>query len=508
MEALFLGIDAGTTTIKAGVYDLKGNEVSLAARSTKPVRTPEGSVQQDMNAEWREVAATIREVVNNCQSRGQIQAIGVTAQGDGLWMLDEKRQPVQPAVLWIDGRSRVLIERWDRAGILDKSGRVVFAGSPLAFSAWFYENQPEVMAKARHILFCKDWIKYRLTGELATDETDLSDASLINVRARQFSPELLKVFGVEPLLELLPPVFKSTDIIGYVTEEAAAATRLPVGIPVVNGMIDVAASAIGTGVLEPSTACSIVGTTVYSEIVVDQVNGIGRKTENQPSLICHGQDDRWLLTAGTMLGTPNLDWFLEQFYPHERRLSLADPELVAELQQIPAGSDGIIFHPYLGEGGERAPFVKPTAAAQFFGLKAHHTRHHLTRAVCEGVAYSMRDCYDSFPIDPKFIRFAGGGSKSSFWSQIFASCVGKPIEVTYGDEIGAKGAAIIAAVGQGSFASLDEGMAEMVRVKTTYEPVPEEYQVYSEGFALYTTLRKSLWDIWDQRSRFLNNNTF
>ncbi|HMQ55602.1 MAG TPA: FGGY-family carbohydrate kinase [Anaerolineae bacterium] len=508
MEALFLGIDAGTTTTKAGVYDLKGNEVSLASRSTKPVHTPDGSVLQDMNAEWREVAATIREAVHDSRDRGRIQAIGVTAQGDGLWMLDKKLQPVQEAVLWIDGRSRAVIERWDRAGILGKSGRVVFSGSPLAFSAWFYKNRPEVIATARHILFCKDWIKYCLTGELATDETDLSDASLIDVRARRFSPELLELFGVEPLLELLPPIYKSTDVIGYVTPEAAAATGLQPGIPVVNGMIDVAASAIGTGVLEPYTACSIVGTTVYNEIVVDKVNEIGRKTENQPSLICHGQDDRWLLTFGTMLGTPNLDWFLDRFCAGERRLSLADPELVAALKEVPVGSDGIIFHPYLGEGGERAPFVKPTAAAQFFGLKAHHTRYHLVRAVCEGVAYSMRDCFDSFPIEPKFIRIAGGGSKSSFWCQIFASCLGKPIEVTHGDEIGAKGAAIIAAVGQGHFASLDEAIGEMVRVKTTYDPVLEAYRTYSEGFALYTALRKSLWNLWEQRNRFLNTNTF
>jgi xylulokinase/L-xylulokinase len=459
-----------------------------------------------MNIEWRKVAETVRKVVDATRSQGQIRAIGVTAQGDGLWMLDENLQPVQDAVLWIDGRAGSLIERWDRAGILGKSGRVLFSGSPLALSAWFYENRPEVMARAKHILFCKDWIKYCLTGELATDETDLSDASLIDVRTRQFSRELLEAFGVEPILELLPPVHKSTDVIGYVTEEAAAATGLDPGIPVVNGMIDVAASAIGTGVLEPSAACSIVGTTVYNEIVIDQVTGIGRKTENEPSLICHGQGDRWLLTFGTMMGTPNLDWFLDQVCAGERKLTLADPEFEAALEKLPVGSDGITFHPYLGQGGERAPFVKPTAAAGFFGLKAHHTRNHLARAVCEGVAYSMRDCYASFPIEPKFIRIAGGGSKSSFWSQMFASCIGKPIEITYGDEIGAKGAAVIAAVGQEEFPGLLEGTEEMVRVKTTYEPVPEDHRIYSDGFALYTALRKSLWEIWEQRGRFLGKH--
>ncbi|MDK2963816.1 MAG: hypothetical protein PWQ29_1210 [Verrucomicrobiota bacterium] len=477
--------------------------MSSSSRLTHPYRGADGTVSQDMVVSWREVSATIRDTVKSIEGKGEIKAIGVTGQGDGFWPLDKNFKPVQDALLWIDGRTCSIISRWDEMGIIGNSGRVVFSGSPLAYATWYAENKPEVLEKTQYILFCKDWIKYCLTGEIVTDPTDLSDASLIDVQKRAFSRALLKDFDMEEILEKLPPMKKSTEIIGYITEAASRQTGLNKGIPVVNGMIDIAASVIGAGVIDPSVACTIVGTTLFNEIVIDNSHFRDLKGSNRPSLICHGTENRWLLAFGTMTGTPNIDWFLSKLFDQSCNSSLADKELVQELERIPAGSDGIFYHPYLGEGGERAPFFKPTAAAQFTGLKSRHSKYHLIRAVCEGVAYSMKDCYANFPIDPKMIRIAGGGSKCDFWCQIFANCVGKPIQVTYGDEIGAKGAAITAAASIGYFNSLEEGMASMVRVAKSFDPQPMEKQIYSDGYRLYQKIVRSMWDIWDENKNFI-----
>jgi xylulokinase/L-xylulokinase len=353
-------------------------------------------------------------------------------------------------------------------------------------------------------LFCKDWIKFCLTGEIVTDPTDLSDASLIDVRKRAFSQSLLGNFGMDTLLQKLPPMEKSTTIIGSVTGKAAQLTGLKQGLPVVNGMIDVAASAIGTGVIDPSMACTIVGTTLFNEIVIDDINGLSAKGSNKPSLICHGLDDRWLLTYGTMTGTPNIDWLLSILYEKSCGLCLSDVHLIEELERVGAGSDGVMYHPYLGEGGERAPFVKPSASAQFFGLKSRHSKHHMIRAACEGVAYSMKDCYEKFPIDPKVIRIAGGGSKSDFWCKIFANCVGKPIQVTLGDEIGAKGAAITAATSVGFFGSLEEGMDAMIKVAKQFEPDPNQASIYKDGYAIYRKIIDAMWEVWDENEKFVD----
>jgi len=503
LESFFLGIDAGTTTIKTCVFDARGNEVSLSARHADPLRGSDGTVSQDMGLLWMEVVSTIRDVLKAVEGKGEIKAIGVTGQGDGFWALDEQLKPVQDALLWIDGRTRSIISRWDEMGIIGNSGRVVFSGSPLAYASWYAENAPEVLEKSRYILFCKDWIKYCLTGEIVTDPSDLSDASLIDVRKRAFSRPLLKSFDMETLLQKLPPMEKSTMIIGHVTGEAAQLTGLKLGIPVANGMIDVAASAIGTGVVDPSMACSIVGTTLFNEIVIDNLSGLEMEGSARPSLICHGLEDRWLLAYGTMTGTPNVDWFLSRLLDRSCGLCLSDAQFVEELEHVGAGSGGIFYHPYLGAGGERAPFVKPSASAQFIGLKSRHSKYHMIRAVCEGVAYSMKDCYEKFPIDPKVIRIAGGGSKNDFWCRIFSSCVGKPIQVTYGDEIGAKGAAITAATSIGFFSSLEEGMDAMISVAKCFEPQPSEANLYQDGYNIYRKIVDAMWDVWDEHEKFV-----
>lgn len=493
MDALFLGIDAGTTKIKTVLFDQKGNELKFARRQMAPVYNDFGNVLADMNEVWNMVVETIREVTQDSKQFGEIKAIGITAQGDGLWMLDKDKKPFHPAVLWLDGRATSYINRWNREGILNASGRVVFAGSTLPYSVWHYDNEPDTMKKAKHVLFCKDWIKYCLTGKIVTDPTDLSDASLIRASEGEYNGELLGKFHAEQLLELLPPIAGSTDVVGYVSEAAAEATGLEARIPVVNGAIDVVCTAVGSGVYERDTAVSIVGTTVYSEMATDSLDLMEDAGDTPPSVICHAAKDRWLLAYGTMMGAPNVDWFMREMFHGE--LSFEDAE--RRIKKIAAGADGIIFLPFLAEGGERAPFVKSTASAQFYGMKAHHSIDHMLRAVYEGVALSMKDCYEHFPEKPTSIRLSGGGSASDIWCQIFADCAKRPVETIYGNEVGARGAAIAAGVGVGFFSDVSEGIREMVKVKRTFEPNEEACEKYDRIYAVYTELCRRLWDVWD-----------
>ena len=503
MQAIFLGIDVGTTKVKSVLFDENGRELKLARRNTAPKCSSDGSMLQDMYLMWDMVAETIAEVIQNITDYGEIKAIGITAQGDGLWLIDKAGKPLADAMLWTDGRAAPYISKWQDQSILGASGRVVFAGSPLALSAWNYDHCQSIMDQAKNFLFCKDWIKYCLTNTISTDRTDLSDASLISVRTRDYDYGLLDMFGVPKLKNLLPPIRPSHEIIGTVTPEAAAKTGLKAGIPVINGMIDVAAAAIGNGVINSMDACSIIGTTVYNEIVVDNLDIIGHPDGKTASTICHALEDRWLLTLGTMVGTPNLDWFIREFYSNICDLATIEQSL----KKIGPGSGGIIFHPYLGQGGERAPFVKPSAAAQFFGLKIHHTREHMLRSVYEGIAYSMKDCYEHFPVLPNTIRLAGGGSNSEFWCQMFASCVGLPVQIMEGNEIGARGAAIAAAVGSGSFSSYQDAINQMVHVNKTYEPIDAEFQIYDENYELYKDLYTDVWNAWDKRESLWKSET-
>lgn len=498
MKALFLGVDIGTTKVKTVLFDETGQELKLARRDTNPDCRKDGSAYQDMNLLWDMVAETIQEAVQGVSEYGEIKSVGITGQGDGLWLLDQNKRPLDSATLWIDGRAASYIEKWEREKIIQLSGRIAFSGSPLALGAWYYDQEPEKMERARYLVFCKDWIKYCLTGEIVTDTSDLSDASLVDVWSRKYKRELLRKFKMEQLCDLLPPIRPSMEIIGTVTKEASKKTGLPVGTPVVNGMIDVAATAFGNGIFHGMESCSIVGTTVYNEMVVNSLDSFQVKEES-PSIVCYAEEGKWLMTMGTMLGTPNLDWFVNTFYTSQGcPFTFAEEEI--KMEQVGAGSGGILFHPFLGQGGERAPFVKPSAAGQFFGIKSNHTREHLLRSVYEGIAYSMKDCYQRFPNQPKAVRIAGGGSASEFWCQMFASCLNKTIQVTSGNEIGARGSAILSAIASGYFDNMHQGMEQMIHITKEFEPKQEENKIYEMNYQLYTELYRANWSIWDRRA--------
>jgi len=398
-----------------------------------------------MDELWQTVKDCLRDVgVRLKELKREIAAIGITSTGDGTWIIDKKGKAVRGGILWCDGRAGKVVNRLHAQGIahqaFDICGTSVFTGSQAAQLLWLRENEPESLQRAHVIFHAKDWLFYKLTGLATSDETDES-LTMLRMTTRQYDPELFKIFGIEDLFPKFPPLKPTVGNVAPLLPEVAADLDLPRGLAVGSGPMDVAACALGTGAIEHGQASSILGTAGIHEVIMKEPNLEPRMVG---MTLCHGLRGRWIRMMAAMTATPNLEWFLKElgtgFSLEAREVGTDLYEHVEKLaDSVPVGSDGVIFHPYLFPGGERGPFVKPSARASFSGLNLNHTGKHLLRAVYEGVAYATLDCYRNMPVDPATVFLSGGGAKSPVWCQIVADCLGKTVSVPEGSQFGAKG---------------------------------------------------------------------
>lgn len=504
-DGYVLGIDAGTSVVKAAIFDIHGHEMSRGARNV-PIHNPEPHLaEEDMEQVWVAAADAIREALTGSAVRpDEVLAVSVTGQGDGNWMINAAGEPIGPAYLWTDGRAGEIIDRWYADGTVSRqfeiSGSGPYAGTSTALLRWRLENRPQDLAEGNVHLWCKDWIVYKLTGDISTDP---SDASLggIDTRRRDWSDEVLDILGISEAKAVLPRIRKPTDLCGEVTEHAAAVSGLRPATPVFKGQMDITASSLGVGVARPGDAMAVIGT---AGIVTVATDDLGDRIEPRDVgwTIPHSPDT-WIRALGMNCCTPNLDWYLREFGAAFRQEASATTQgnLFAHLdtivQEAPVGAGGVIYHGYLAPGGERAPFVKPSARGSFNGITGSHTRNHLLRAVYEGVAYGIRDCLDAIPTAVDTVRMAGGGANSAVWCQIFADVLGRRIVVPAGTEFGAKGAAIVAGVGLGAYDSYAAGVDATVEIVREYEPVASRTEIYDEYFAVYRDIRESTAREWD-----------
>lgn len=503
MKKFLIGIDAGTSMVKSVVFDEEGNELAVARQRTAVLNPRPNWDEQDMNEVWEAVVKTIKEAVTKSGVTGkEICAIGVTGQGDGCWLIDEKGNPVRPAILWSDGRAGDLIARWQAEGISDKAykilGSVLFSGVQAAIIKWLDENEPESLTRSRWALYCKDWLKYKLTGEITTDETD-GCVPHFDIAKRRYSEELLKMYGTLKYEYLLPTVKAPLENHAPLSQKAASLLGLPSGIPVIGGPFDVIATATGVGAIHSGDACSIIGTTCFNEVVMD---GPYIEPMNVGFTMCHGFPGLWVRAMGVMMGTPNLDWILAQVgRPYEeeaaeRGMSFYDV-IEEHVKKLEIGAGGVVYHPYLSASGERAPFVKPTARAQFFGITATHNRDNLVRAVYEGVGFSMMDCYQYIPMKVNRVRISGGGAQSDFWCQLLSDMTGLPLEVPKGSEFGAKGTALVAGIAVGLYKDIEDAVNKTVQLERQYQPDVEKTKRARAFYTLYRRLYEHVWDDWD-----------
>ncbi|MCC7446446.1 MAG: carbohydrate kinase [Anaerolineae bacterium] len=496
-----LGVDAGTSVVKAVLFDLSGREIASALRQTELNREA-GRCETSVIGTWHAFASTIRDLLIKANIAGsQIAAVGVAGNMIGAWLVDEQGKPVRDGILWCDGRTQPLIDRLKAAhpGFLSKifatDGCVLETGCTLPQIRWLAENEPESLRRAKHIFCSKDYLCFRLTGKAQLDPTEAAGLPG-DIRTQTYSDAMFALFGVEQYRPLFPPVVPSETVIGEVLPDAAAATGLQAGTPVVAGAGDVPANVLGIGAVEPGIALTVLGTNCQSGMVFDhpvfEPADVG--------LLFYIPGQRWYRALMNVAGTTNLDWFIDQFYAAERDVASSRAELFATLEQIASqsepGARGIIYHPYLSTVGVIAPFVEPAARAQFFGLTVQHRRADLLRAVYEGVALAIRDCYTALNTPIREIRFAGGGSRSPLWCQIVADCLGARVVIPEGGELGAKGAALLAGVGIGQFPSIIEASKSAFRVTRSYEPNLDLKPRYDAIYKVYRMLRDDVRSAW------------
>jgi len=488
---MLLGLDCGSTAVKAVVYDSAGEAVASGARRTEPLQPSPGRVEHDMQRLWRLACEAIGDALARCpRGARDVAAVGVTAHGDGLYLLDRAGEPLGPGIQSVDGRAHAVTAGWGASGILDRAQRVAgqrpypYAASTLL--AWIRDNEPDRYTAIGSVLFCKDWIRAKLAGVVATDPTDASTA-FTDARTQRYSSELLELLGLDGIASALPEILPSSGVIGRVTAEAAAATGLLAGTPVAGGMHDVTASAVGLGELEPGVVSITAGTFSINETLSDRLV----------------LDSRWTSRAGTRAGqwmnmsispasSNNVDWFLRQAYGAEWDADgggAALWEKVDEDAAIRPGADAPLFHPFL----YGSPYERPASAA-FLGLRSWHDRADMLRAVIEGAVFNHRFHVDAlrtaFPVERAAIT--GGGSSRPRLAQLFADALGLDVDVPSAAEVGALGAALLAGVGVGSYASLGDAVACACRVAASYAPDPERRADLDARYARYVALADAI----------------
>jgi L-xylulokinase len=495
MGKLVLGLDCGLTVTKAVLFDETGH-----ARATASARVPQVSphprwLERDIDALWAASAGAVRTVMEGVDPQDVI-GVGVTAHGDGLYLLDAEGRPARPGILSLDSRAHKVVERWEAEGrfgrMLEVTGQVPGPLSPAALLTWVAENEPDVFERSRWALPCKDVMKLRLTGEVSTDLTEAS-TSFCDVRTQTYTAEALAAYGLEDCAGMLPPVVGCTEVMGTVTPEAAGLTGLAPGTPVVAGLHDVDACAIGIGSLEPGQLTMIAGTASINEVISDQPTVDER-------WFCRNfvRPGQWMNMSLSLSSATNLEWFVQRLCQADVAAAAArgeDPFAFVEREVAAVVDDpgDVLFLPFLYGSPHGA-----AASGSFLGMRGWHDRGHLLRAVLEGVAFNHRThvdaLRDSFGISEG--RLTGGATRSRRWAQIFADTMGLTVLLTDAEESGALGTAMCAAVGTGMHDSLDEAAATSVRVVERLEPQESSVERLEAGYARYRRAIDALGSLW------------
>ena len=503
-----IGLDSGTSGIKAVVFDLRGNEVFKIAFPLTGIFPEENRYEEDMDEIWDKAVACIKKIAVKYPN-DQIIGIGITAQGDGLWLVDEHMRPVRNGICFCDGRAADIVERWVDTGICDElfelTGTRVFTGNQNCIVKWMDEHERESLVKAKYFLHLKDYLYYKLTGCLTTDTTDQS-LIFVNQHTRQYLDKAFEICGIEKYREKYPPLKTANENAFNLLPELADQWGMSRHIVVSSGPMDVSACALGSGVVESGCCCSIIGTAALHEMVLDKPLQDNIKAG---MTITHVMENRWLRLMASMAGTPNLNWFIDTFGKHlaeevKKTGSNLYETIESLIKDVPIGARGVLYHPYLLAGGERAPFTDARAKASFTGLSVKHGLAEIIRAVYEGVAYAMLDCYQNMPLTIKSVTVCGGGASSALWCQMFADVLGTKIMTVNGEELGAKGAVMNNAVVQGIFTDYNEATSKMVVMNKVYQPNRMNHEAYLKFFELYRKTYQLIAESWKLRASILN----
>ncbi len=483
-----IGIDSSTTATKAVLIDEAGAVVGIGvAEYDYSVPRPLWS-EQDPTLWWDGTVAAIRSVLATTGVAGEdVVAIGLTGQMHGAVLLDSAGEVLRPAILWNDQRTGEACDEIRRAigaeRLIAITGNDALPGFTAPKLVWVRDHEPEVWARIAHVLLPKDYVRLRLTGTYALDKADGAGTILFDLAARDWSPEILGTLGIDPAW--MPRTYEGPEVTGTVTGEAAALTGLRAGIPVVAGGGDQSANAVGVGAVSVGTVALSLGT---SGVVFATTDRPTTDRRGRVHAFCHAVPGKWHLMTVMLSAAGSLRWFRDALAP-----GVAFGDLAAEAGRVAAGTDGLLFLPYLT--GERSPHPDPLARGAFVGLTVAHERPHLTRAVLEGVAFGLRDGLDQMleagMPEPAQVRASGGGTASPVWRQILADVLRTEIATVDTTEGAAYGAGLLAAVGAGWFPTVESAAGAMVTATPVASPGADVAR-YAEAHDRYRELYPAL----------------
>ena len=493
MKDVVIGVDGGTTAVKAVAFTLTGQILASHHQAVPVSYGSAGQAEQDMTQIWEAVATCLAEVSDQIGD-ATVLGIGLTGQGDGVWLVDAEGEPTRPAAIWLDGRAADRVASWNRDGrsatLLQTTGTTVFGGLFPVLIEELAATEPQALAAATSQLNCKDWLRFKLTGSRATDYTEAS-RSFLDVRdVSGFSSELAADLGLTSVLRLLPEIRPADGPAVPLSTEAAVRTGLPEGTPVGVGMIDVAVTGMGLGLVEDNASWLILGTTGFVGTLLPSVS---QRRSSESMVLATGHGTQVLEFMAPMTGTPNLDWI-------RTMLGLEDvgwDHIEQAARRSAPGSRGVIYLPYASPGGERAPFQDTQASASWQGMSLTTTHDDILRSVYEGVALSLVECIRELNITDDLV-VSGGGFRSDLLCEILADATGLTVVRQDAPEAGARGAAVLALVSAGRFETIAQAAAALGTGMQTFAPNPAHEEAYRCTAEVFRATRQALQPVWPQ----------
>ncbi len=496
--AYLLGVDIGTSGTKTVLFDELGNAIADDLQEYPLYQPQNGWAEQEPDDWWKATYSSIKNVMDKSGvSSGEVKGVGLSGQMHGLVLLDRENRVLRRSIIWCDQRSGEECEQI--TGLVGAKRLVEITANPAltGFTAskamWVKNHEPEIFDKVCRILLPKDYVRYRLTGEFATEVSDASGMQFLDVPNRCWSDEVLGKLGLGR--SMLGKVYESQEITGTIHREAADLTGLRAGTPVVGGGGDQAAGAVGNGIVKPGVISSTIGTSgvVFAHSDKVSIDPLGRV-----HTFCHAVPNTWHIMGVTQGAGLSLQWFRNNFCKEEistAALMEVDPYYLMDkaAEKVEAGSNGLLYLPYLM--GERTPHLDPDCRGVIFGLSAKHTKREVVRAILEGVVYSLKDCLNiimELGVDVNEVRASGGGGKSPLWRQMQADILNTEICTINAREGPAFGVAILAGVGSGVYRSVPEACEAIIKVKTRQQANQTITEKYNQYYRLYKNLYKSL----------------
>lgn len=496
MKKYLLGIDNGGSEIKCAIFDTCGREIAVT-RQRLPLMIPFPDFsERNLIEVWD---ANVRAIKESIEKSGidpeMIIGIGLTGYGNGICFLDKDGNPTESAIVSTDNRAANIVSRFKKDGtegrIFEKTYQTIWSAQPAALLPWFKENKPEVLEKSSFAVGIKDYIRFKLTGKICTEITEASSGCLYNLKTREFDEEIFDILGIKQYINLMPPCTESTEIVGYVTREAAEATGLKEGTPVSGGYFDIDAGALASGVLDEEILCLITGTWSINEYLTQNPCRDYDKVQNTTTLSY--KEGYYLVEDSSPTSASNFDWYLERFVePGYNGISRSGIYKICDdiIENTTPFDSNVVFVPYIFSSA-----TNPNSKGAFFNLTSFHSKEHILQGVYEGVVFStLFHVKRLLKNGRKYnaARLSGGVAKSGVWAQMMSDALQMPIDILEGSQQSAMGAAMGAGIACGEFSDLKDAAEKMVHIKKTFYPNPEYKKIYEEKYNAFERALEAL----------------